>query len=192
MLNTRRLFIGIPLSPRLQKRLEAEILHFEYLPIIPTRKENFHVTLIFLGFVNEEEIPRITSVLEETVAEIEPFELDFTAIQLAPNDDHPSMFWLTGETSPALTELRNAVVSSLDYLTPASKAFRPHVTLAKVRRGKFEALTSKPECVKPLHLSESVDTITLFESTTDAGKRAYLPLAEFPLGGSVSEIMRKG
>ncbi|MFZ1654982.1 MAG: RNA 2',3'-cyclic phosphodiesterase [Candidatus Moraniibacteriota bacterium] len=184
MLITRRLFIGIPLSSRLHKRLESEVSRFERFPIIPTRKGNFHVTLIFLGFVNEEEIPRIMSALEEAVADTEPFELDFSMIQPEPNDEHPSMIWLTGDTSPALVLLRNAVASALDYLTPASKTFRPHILLAKVRRGKFEALDTKPEFTKPLHIIESVDTITLFESTTDAGKRAYLPLAEFPLGGN--------
>ncbi|MGB3073318.1 MAG: RNA 2',3'-cyclic phosphodiesterase [Candidatus Moraniibacteriota bacterium] len=180
---TRRLFIGIPLSPRLQKRLESEVSRFESSPIIPTRKGNYHVTLLFLGFVNEEEIPRITDALTDAVVDIEPFELDFTAIQTEPNNEHPTMVWLTGEASAELVRLRNTVARALDYLTPESKTFRPHVLLAKVRRGKYEALDTKPEFAKLLHLSESVDVVTLFESTLENGKRAYLPLADFPLGG---------
>lgn len=182
MLITRRLFVGIPLSNRLQKRLASEISRFEHLPIIPTRVGNFHVTLIFLGFVKEEEIVRITEALEDVALDSVPFEIDFTEIKAEPVE-HPNLVWLTGEPSAELVALRNAIATALDYLTPASKTFRPHVTLAKVRRGQYEALETKPDFGKPLHIIEPVDTITLYESTMDSGKRAYLPLAEFPLNG---------
>lgn len=183
MLSTRRLFVGIPLSERLQKRLSSEIARFEHLPIIPTRRGNFHVTLLFLGFIMEEEIPRIVEALEDAVIDIEPFEVDLSEIRAEPNDEHPTMIWFAGEPSEPLVGLRNAVANALAYLTPESKSFRPHVTLAKIRRGKYEALETKPEFGKPLHVIEPVDSIALFESATVDGKRAYLPLAEFPLGG---------
>lgn len=186
MLITRRLFVGIPLSTRLQKRLSSEVSRFEHLPIIPTRIGNFHVTLIFLGFVKEEEIPRITEALEDVAFDIAPFEVDFSEIKAEPAE-HPSMLWLAGEPSAELVALRNAVATALEYLTPESKSFRPHVMLAKVRRGQYEALETKPDFGKPLHIIEPVDTITLYESTMDNGKRAYLPLAEFPLEGEDKE-----
>lgn len=182
MLSTRRLFVGIPLSERLQKRLASEIARFEHLPIIPTRRGNFHITLLFLGFINEEGIPEIVEALEDAVVNIEPFEVDLSEIRAEPNDEHPTMIWFVGEPSHALVELRNTVANALAYLTPESKSFRPHVTLAKIRRGKYEALETKPEFGKSLHIIEPVDSIALFESTTVDGKRAYLPLAEFPLG----------
>ncbi len=187
MLLTRRLFVAIPLSDRLQKRLESEISHFKDFPIIPTRKGNFHVTLLFLGFILEEEIPRIIEALEDTVYEIEPFEIDLSEIRAEPENDHPTMIWFSGEPSSELTHLRNAVAEALEYLTPASKSFRPHVTLAKIRRGQYEALPEKPDFSKTLHVIEPVDSITLFESTTENGKRVFLPLAEIPLGGKETE-----
>lgn len=182
MLSTRRLFVGIPLSERLQKRLSSEIAHFEHLSIIPTRRGNFHVTLLFLGFIMEEEIPRIVEALEDAVIDIDPFEVDLTEIRAEPNPEHPTMIWFAGEPSEELVQLRNVVSAALAYLTPESKSFRPHVTLAKIRRGKYEALETKPEFGKPLHVIEPVDSIALFESTTVDGKRAYLPLAELPFG----------
>lgn len=183
MLSTRRLFVGIPLSERLQKRLSSEIARFESLPIIPTRRGNFHITLLFLGFVNEERIPEIVEALDDAVINIDSFEVDLSEIRPEPNATHPTMVWFVGEPSVALVELRNAVANALAYLTPESKSFRPHVTLAKIRRGKYEALEVKPKFEKPLHVIEPVDSIVLFESTTVDGKRVYLPLAEFPLGG---------
>lgn len=186
MLITRRLFVSVPLSDRLQKRLSAEVSQWKTYPVIPTRPGNFQVTLLFLGFIMEEEIPRIIEALEDAVVDIEPFELHLTEIKAEP-DEHPTMVWFSGEPSEELLRLRNQVAESLDYLSPGSKSFRPHVTLAKVRRGKFEALETKPDFSKTLNVVESVDSITLFESTTENGKRVYLPLAEFPLGGEIEK-----
>lgn len=141
------------------------------------------MALLFLGFVNEEGISEIVEALEDAVAAIEPFEVDLAEIRAEPKGDHPTMIWFSGEPSEALVKLRNAVANALAYLTPESKSFRPHVTLAKIRRGKYEALETKPDFDKTLHVIEPVDSIALFESTTVDGKRAYLPLAEFPFGG---------
>lgn len=178
----RRLFVGIPLTPRLQKRLALLTSRFEHLPVIPTRVGNFHITLMFLGFVNEDEIPEIIQSLEDAVAETESFEVDFTSIRSEPLA-HPSLVWLTGEPSSELLDLRNALTNALTSLSLESKEFRPHVTLAKIRRGKYEALNEKPNFTQSLHIIESVDSVALFESATVDGKRSYLPLAEFPLGG---------
>lgn len=187
MLITRRLFVAVPLSDRLQKRLASEIVRYKEFPIIPTRAGNFHVTLLFLGFIMEEEIPRIIEALEDAMADVEPFEIDLSEMRAEPSNEHPTLVWFTGEPSDELLRLRNAVASALSYLTPELKTFRPHVTLAKVRRGKYEALAEKPDFTKTLHVIEPVDSITLFESATVDGKRAYLPLAEFPLGGVSGE-----
>ncbi len=186
MLITRRLFVGIPLSARLQKRLELEGAAWKHLPVILTRPGNFHITLMFLGFVKEEEIPRIIEALEGATIDIEPFEIRLSEITADPAN-HPTTVWLSGETSTELVALRNAVAASLDYLTPESKSFRPHVTLAKIRRGQFETLETKPDFAKSLHIIEPVETIALFESTLENGKRVYLPLADFPLTGEGGE-----
>jgi|GEM_PF-436580 len=191
MLITRRLFVGVPLSARLQKRLSSEVSAWKTYPIIPTRNGNFQVTLMFLGFIMEEEIPRIIESLEDAVIDIESFQIDLTEIRAEPTE-HPTTIYLTGEPSEELVTLRNSVAEALDYLTAQSKSFRPHVTLAKVRRGKYEALEEKPSFDKSLHVIEPVDSITLFESTTVDGKRAYLPLAEFPLGNENVSRQKKG
>ena len=51
MNKTRRLFVGIPLSPQLKKRLVRESERFPKEAVLLTRPENLHVTVFFLGFV---------------------------------------------------------------------------------------------------------------------------------------------
>lgn len=180
-LQTRRLFIGLPISQKLTKRLYQEADEWRSFPVLLTRPDHYHVTLLFLGFIYEEEIPRITGSLQEIARVIEPFELVFDRISAQPVV-RPNMVWLMGEASSELTTLHNRVAEALEYLTPASKAFRPHITLAKIRRGKFEKLEMKPSFDRTVSFVEPIDTFVLYESTTVDGKRTYIPLDEFSLG----------
>lgn len=182
-MQTKRLFVGLSLSSLLTKRLGRETEAFRDWPIIPTRKENLHVTMLFLGFVAEENLDEIIPCIEEAVKGVGSFELRFNRIGYFPDDEHPTMVFLYGEDDPMILKLRQNLDRELGYLVPEKKSFRPHITLGKLRRGKFEALAEKPNFDKAVNLVEPVSFVTLFESTSVNGKRTYLPLAEFPLEG---------
>lgn len=181
-MQTKRLFVGIPLSPVLSKRLMREMDAFSDWPIIPTRKGNLQVTVLFLGFVTEENLPDILTAVERAVESIGSFELHFDSIGYFPDNEHPTAIFLRGEEDSLLLRLRQQLDRELGYLVPEKKSFRPHVTLGKIRRGQFEVLTEKPNFDKQVNFVEPVSSVVLFESTTEDGKRVYLPLEEFPLG----------
>lgn len=183
MNRTKRLFVGLSLSSSFTKRLGRETEAFRDWPIIPTRKENLHVTVLFLGFVAEENIDEILPALEEAVKGVSSFELRFHSIGYFPDNEHPTMVLLNGDDEPMLLRLRQNLDRELGYLVPEKKSFRPHITLGKLRRGKFEALPEKPSFDKKVNFVEPISFITLYESTAVNGKRMYLPLAEFPLEG---------
>lgn len=181
-MQTKRLFVGIALSSPLEKRLLREMESFENWPIIPTRKGNLHVTVLFLGFTAEENLPDILAALDRAVEGVSAFELRFNSIGYFPDVIHPTALYLFGEENAILLKLRQQLDQELGYLVPEKKSFRPHVTLGKIRRGKFEALPEKPNFDKQVNFVEPVSSITLFESTTVDGKRVFLPIEEFSLG----------
>ena len=62
----KRLFIGIPITDELKNKLENGIQQNISLPFyrwVP--KENYHVTTLFLGSVNEKEIDQIRETIQE-------------------------------------------------------------------------------------------------------------------------------
>lgn len=179
---TKRLFVGIGLSPLLAKRLEREMAAFEAWPVIPTRRDNLHVTILFLGFVAAEHLPEILPAVERAALSVPAFDLSFDRIGCFPDAVHPTSIFLFGQDHAILLKLRQRLDQELGYLVPDKKSFRPHVTLGKIRRGKFEALTTKPSFEKTVNFIEPVSGISVFESTSVDGKRVYVPLAEFPLG----------
>src|SRR5574343_432151 len=145
-METRRLFVGLSLSPQLTKRLEREMVVFGEWPIIPTRRQNIHVTVLFLGFLSEDALTEVLEGVEEAAKLSSPFELHFDRIGYYPDQDEANVtqIRLYGESHPALLALCQHLDHELGYLVPDKKSFRPHVTLGKVRRGKFEALPEKP------------------------------------------------
>ncbi len=178
----RRLFVGIPLSAALRKRLASIAKGFEGEAFLPVRPENYHVTLMFLGFVSEEHIFEITEKVEEAVSGMAPFELRFSGITAVDDPADPKQFWLSGEPSAGLKALRENLEKAFQSFMSEKKAFRPHVTLFKIKRSEWRALGEVPKVEQPLNLVEPVETVALFESTVIDGKRSYEIIDAFPLG----------
>ncbi|MBI2439652.1 MAG: RNA 2',3'-cyclic phosphodiesterase [Candidatus Moranbacteria bacterium] len=178
---TRRLFIGIPLSPPFRKRLSREIHQWPKEAVLPTAEENLHVTLLFLGFVQEDQVPSICAKVGEACKNFESFELFFTGIKLLDNDEHPKMIWLTGEASEELKNLREAMEKKFSAFITEKKSYRPHVTLAKIKKQKWLSLSEKPKFKEQTSFVEPVDTVCIFESLSLDGKRRYEPIDTFAL-----------
>jgi 2'-5' RNA ligase len=182
----RRLFVGIHLSPFLRKKLNQEVKTWGKDVLIPTNEENFHITLHFLGFVLEDQIPELINRLGEAVNDLEAFDISMSDIQILDSLENPKMIWLTGEASEPLRKLHEAVEKALGVFVTERKSFRPHVTMAKIKKAKWlkaqEEGKGLPKIKMCLKVNDPVDAITLFESTVRDGKKFFDPLATFPLG----------
>jgi 2'-5' RNA ligase len=155
---------------------------WQYLPIRFGREENFHVTLAFLGLVKDDDLPNICEDIREAIGSIESFDMSFDRIELTPKGgDEAKMFWLLGEPSEGLANLRNALEASLSSFDPGYKTFVPHITIGRVLRTRWAKLPERPDIRESVNLAESVSGVTLYESVSEGGKRKYIPLAEFPL-----------
>lgn len=181
-MQTRRLFVGISLSPPLAKRLMREVSTWPESCFLKTREENLHTTLLFLGFVADEHLPDLSERLLTAARSVEPFEIAFTGIRLTPDADDPKMVWLAGEPSEGLRKLRRALEEEFGFALTENLGFQPHVTLARIKRAKYRALDPRPQIEMKLNLIESVDAVTLFESAEVEGKRRYVALETAGLG----------
>lgn len=177
----RRLFIGLPLSSQLKKRIGREEATWPEVATLPTRSENLQVTLMYLGFLLEEDIFDVTEKIRLAIAEVPSFDIYFEKIELFESPENPKMIYLTGKECDELLSLHQALEGAFTNKTHDAKSFRPHVTLAKIKKAKWLALTPQPVIDKEVNLGESIDEVVLFESLTLEGKRTYEPIASFPL-----------
>ena len=178
----RRLFVGIPLSSALTKRIVREMETWPKDVFLKVERENLHVTLFFLGFIREENVSEICTKVRQLAETIDSFEMVFSGIQCMPSEDEAKMVWLSGEPSDALRDLKIALQLELSYVMASEpKIYRPHITLARIKKTRFQALDPKPLIEKKIHLVEPVESVVVYESIMEDGKRKYSPLETVPL-----------
>lgn len=138
----KRLFIAINLAPEPQKQvgyLLDQLQDFPDLKTVP--RDQLHLTLIFLGDTDENEIPVLQQVLDKTVSTAPVFAIEINQPTLFANDQDFRGIWLPIKPNPTLDQL----VSDLRIKLRAAgfsvdpKPFAAHITLARAKTGLANA-----------------------------------------------------
>lgn len=157
----------------------------------PVRAESLHITLAFLGWVPEKEIPRLAGIVEESRGKAPSIELSDPVPR--PERGRARLFALPAASSGTIAlqaGLQEKLVAARLY-EPEKRPFWPHVTVARVRReergSKRPALVSRLPEALPKGLLQPFDGVrlTLYRSELQPQGAQYTPLAqvELPAGG---------
>jgi 2'-5' RNA ligase len=149
------------------------------------RPEGLHVTLRFLGAIDSLAVQPLARAVAEAVAPLSPFVLRLGPLQAFPSARRPRVLALGLEPEVPLAALVAAVERGVVAagFAPESRAFRPHVTLARVREGRRLALDGAQG---PVTAEFTARAAILFESRPGPGGSLYTPLERMSLGGPVS------
>ena len=103
-----------------------------------TRTRSMHLTLQFLGNVEEEQIPGITEILEQAGNGVTPFDLEVGRLGVFPHLTHPRVVWIGVEPVDALTTLQIKIQQGLEPLgfPKENRDFHPHLTLLRLKSRK--------------------------------------------------------
>jgi 2'-5' RNA ligase len=172
----RRIFIGISLPDDVKKRLNRRIEKWKELPVKWSLSENFHITLSFLGFVDDKSLADICLAVKEAAESFESFDVDFEGIELGPDPEDPKIVWLFGGANEDLRKLQIEIEKSMDTFVSEKKEFKPHITLGKIDKGKWKALPEKPEIKEGFNISIPVESVDIFESKIEKGRTRYTVL----------------
>jgi 2'-5' RNA ligase len=114
----------------------------------PVPGEYLHVTLVFLGWQYERDVERIATTAFEPLAGLLPAELSARALVPVPKRG-PRLFALDLEDpSGAASGMQAAAartLSSARFYEPEKRPFWPHVTLARVKRGRRAPRVEAPD-----------------------------------------------
>lgn len=177
----RKIFISINLPERTKKRLTKAIEKLPDLPVKWVKEANFHVTLFFLGFVDEESMLEVCQKVARISEKEEIFDIEFNAITLGPSQDDPRMIWVTGEPNEELRSLVEKIEKELGIFTSSKKEFRPHITLGKIRKNKWNELLEKPEINKEFPLLVSIENVDVMASDFEGDGMEYTIIESCPL-----------
>lgn len=134
----KRLFIAIDLSQKIKERIVRlqNNLKTESPRATWVRPENIHLTLIFLGNTDYNQIPEIISILSKLKDDV--FEVTFSSLDGFPNQNRAEIIFLGIKENLALKYLQGKIRTSLEKLNLRidDKAYVPHLTLARLKRPK--------------------------------------------------------
>lgn len=146
-----------------------------------TMKENLHITVVFIGYLAEEQLTSVIEAGQKAVQNIQAFALKCKEIGYGP-DSNERMIWLRLDEKDILNELKNELEKALlangiDFQTDYKK-FNPHITLARLKFGTDKPIGQN----KKTYIKEfPVEELLLFNSDRKKGGTEYEPIQSFPL-----------
>ena len=149
--------------------------------------ENVHLTLFFLGDVEESRLGAITDAIEEGVSEsgVLPFRAAFDGLGVFLSREYIRVLWVgVSEGSEELTRLQERIEGRLTDLgfEPDDHEFTPHATIARMRHaGGKERLQSKLDAFDPTLGTREIEAVCLTESTLAEDGSEYETVERFPL-----------
>jgi RNA 2',3'-cyclic 3'-phosphodiesterase len=188
-----RSFIAIELPSQIKaalSRLQDNLRTSKNSSVKWVDPEGIHLTLKFLGNVDEAEISALNKALSEAVRGVASFHLELGGPGAFPSSQAPRVVWVgvEGEIEPLRT-LHNSIDRVLTPLgfPPEKRAFSPHLTLGRVREeilpGERRRLGENVVGLKTgVKLSFKVESINLMRSKLTREGAVYSCLASFALG----------
>jgi 2'-5' RNA ligase len=151
------------------------------------RADHLHITLRFLGDVEEQQA---TSLMEglESLAEVAPFRFNLAGVGAFPDRKRPRVIWtgiaLGKQQVVALAEKVEGIVESCGFPSEP-KRFSPHVTLGRINSpGNFDEFW--PQAEGSPFVGKNVDAldVRLIWSTLTPNGPVYRDVESFPLRGT--------
>lgn len=193
-----RLFVAISLPDSVKDEIEkAQRQLRDAFPgklVRWTKREQFHLTLKFLGNVVESRVPELVSALRETCMPLSEMQLRAERVGFFPDARAPRVVWVgVRDRKNLLWRLQEAVEAGVTIVTGErpDKTFTGHVTLGRIqriRRHDTETLADLVDRMSKLSFGEWIaNKVELICSELTPSGSLYTTLASVPLCGKKNE-----
>lgn len=183
-----RLFISIEVPEGIKKKVGVLVEKFRkcLTPIKWVENKNLHVTLKFIGWVEDDKVEKLKSCVTESVKGVGPFEMSLAGIGMFPDKKHPRVIWV-GSTKG--TEKAKKLADKIERSVAGSgfreeeREFTSHLTIGRIKEKIDTEELSK--CVSKAEKSEfgsfMVDHVSLMKSTLRRSGPIYEELEQIKL-----------
>ena len=165
-----RTFVAVEISNEATLNAIAKLQSDLKIDAKPVSKENMHFTLLFLGEISDDMIPKIMESLSSV--SFNPIEMNLNDVGAFPNPRSPRVVWIGVDNDAAknLVELALQVEEKLSPLGfKSDKPFKPHLTILRIKNrindishelNKFRSVEIGHETISELKFKKSILTPT--------------------------------
>lgn len=178
-MHKKRIFLAINLPQAIKEAISQQKKEIESLfpeEVRPgllrwTKKDNIHITVLFLGNLTEAEITKLELITKEAVNKKDLFSLQLKGLDYGPPGKiPPRMIWLQLEPNQQLADMVQAIkrkslqTGLLKY--DDKRPFSPHITLARIKTWQWKKIEpeERPMIKRKLDQQLTVESIDIMES----------------------------
>lgn len=182
---TLRAFVGVPVGPSLVRQMSAVRAEFGDRTVRWIPAPNLHLTLKFLGDVEEARVASMREALRKALSDTAGFRVTARGLGVFPDARRPRVLWV-GMAAPELPRVARRVERALETfgIERAPAPFRPHATIGRWRRPDPGRGGLQDELARwrDREFGEfRIDAVTLFRSTLQPSGAVYSALEVFRL-----------
>lgn len=174
-----RVFIAIELDENIKEYIfqNQKIVKDNSIKGNFSRKENFHLTLRFIGEANVKQIDVLKKTIDETAKITSSFEMQLGGLGYFSRKNRKIIWLGISNGKKSLQQLFDILENNLEEygFGRDERGLNPHITMARqvILNTDFELLAEK---VKTEEIEIPVKKISLMESTRVDGKLTYRPI----------------
>jgi 2'-5' RNA ligase len=177
-----RLFVAVPLDEETRHRMAHLVrARVPVMPGAPVSPQNWHLTLRFLGEVDEVTLDRVIRSLD--AADLGgAFPMAWGGLGAFPRPSRASVLWVgiaRGEDRLAAVAMATEAAFAAAGFPPEDRPFRPHLTLSRIRPPEDVRAVLRGEPLDSVPMS--VDRVTIYQSRLGRGEATYSVVEEIGL-----------
>jgi 2'-5' RNA ligase len=153
-----------------------------------TRASTVHLTLKFLGDVEENELPGVVDAVARASRQVVPFILETRALGAFPSPRRPRVLWVGVDAPDELFDLARLMEDELAELgfPRERRRFHPHVTLGRIRDARAESVLPLFEEIEAPRERSEVREVRVMKSTLKRGGALHELVEALPLSDETS------
>ena len=177
-----RLFVAIDPGDDIRKELrgfQEELQKGIKLRMRYTPEENLHLTVKFLGEVQDEKIPGVLEILKSAALDTGPVKLKLEGVGVFPEKHGPVRIVWAGlnDDDGYLKKIASELDPAFEWAGVAAEGrpFVPHITIARVAKDEHDTdfLRRYIERARLPEVSCRIEELLLFSSLLDSGGSRY-------------------
>ncbi len=178
-----RLFVAVEITEETRNKLAAfqNKLKKAAADVGWVAPENLHITLKFIGYIDEEKIEEVRTIIKDSVTHIKPFNLSYTGVGAFPSPKSPRVLFAQAiDTGGGLAKIHERLDNQFMALGVEHEArkFDAHLTVGRVKTRRN--VSKLMECLNSYHGFhfglEHITQVVLMKSTLSPEGPIYTKL----------------